>query len=94
MKIYREVKVSDRLPKEKGVYYCKSSIGMDGTYFFDGNSFKYLYISSFFEEVELPSDDDVIAKVREVYVGNNYGSTPRQTLFEQGANYILNFLKK
>lgn len=89
--IFKKVNVSDRLPKERSYVATVNTMGgIDTLYHIGDGEFTnshvdtdtFNYIESWLEEIELPSEEEVIESCRGA-----------KTSYINGANYILNKLK-
>lgn len=87
MKLYRQIKCSDRLPAVDGEYYCVIANGKCGNYYFDGNKFESSLVIKWLEEIEIPSEEEVIKE----FTDDN-GVIDTSGLF--GVNFILNKTKQ
>lgn len=90
--VYRKVSVKERLPQMIEYYF--TSVGL---MYFNGNAFeaanlKHEYVDYWLEEVELPSEENIIKQAQEYAQLFPHFWNARKQGFEEGANKVKNFV--
>lgn len=96
MKIYREVKVTDRLPLIEEFYYTSRGYLIfslaRGQFESPYLGYKQVNVENWLEEIELPSEKDLIGMAHYYDTFESEGDDLFNA-YKQGANYIINKLK-
>jgi len=97
-KLYREVLVTERLPKEEGnvIGICDPADCLQQLYFENGQFFGLeddnpMPVTAWLEPIELPSEEE-LKKERDSYSYSNISLLFNRG-WRYGANYIINHLK-
>ena len=103
MKVYRKVKIDDRHVGVYDVYFTSSGYKVFGVVYLEqstclwkctANDGSYCYVTHTFEEIELPSDEELTKNLK---IPFSWGSPSKDALYRKGVDncyeFILNEIK-